>query len=375
LDRHEPKVATETLGVWQAMDGNNQRQIAQLRKKTDDFAECMRTGFLSKNDAWYAITTTIMKTLEYPMTATTIRKKDWECIMIPVLAAGLPRAGLARTFPRDILFGPTTVQGFGMLHAWYHQQILHLTALLEHNQQQTMTGQLLTTSYEQLRLEMRTSGFMTDISYKSMKATVTKTWITDLWEFIDRFQIKLHDDIEHLRLQRKNDKFLMDEFLSAGYDGTTLKELNECRMFLHVVTLSDIVSADGLQITMNAWNGSQDERGKSQYQWPRIQHALPNQQWEQWRRIIDRVFVLHGTPRSLREPLLSWHKGAPVRWKWYFAPQEDRLYAKEGMLWRVYCRHRGHISHRERRAKYSKTEQMLREPPEGLLLASVWKQG
>jgi phage baseplate assembly protein W len=45
LDRHEPKVATQTLGVWQAMDGNNHVQIAQLRMKINDFAECMRTGF------------------------------------------------------------------------------------------------------------------------------------------------------------------------------------------------------------------------------------------------------------------------------------------------------------------------------------------
>jgi hypothetical protein len=57
LDRHEPQVATETLRVWQAMDGNNTKQIEQLRKKTEAFAECMRTGFLSKNDAWYAINT------------------------------------------------------------------------------------------------------------------------------------------------------------------------------------------------------------------------------------------------------------------------------------------------------------------------------
>jgi hypothetical protein len=69
LDRHDPQVATETLATWQAMDGNNTAEIAKLRKKTDEFAECMRTGFLSKNDAWYAINTTIMKTLEYPMIA------------------------------------------------------------------------------------------------------------------------------------------------------------------------------------------------------------------------------------------------------------------------------------------------------------------
>jgi hypothetical protein len=119
------------------------------------------------------------------MTTTTITEKEWEHIMTPVLLAGLPRAGLARTFPRDILYGPTKVQGFGVIHPWYHQQLLHLIALLEHTQQHTMTGQLLSTSYEQLRLEMGTPGFITDTPFQIMKSTITHTWITDLWNFLD----------------------------------------------------------------------------------------------------------------------------------------------------------------------------------------------
>jgi hypothetical protein len=112
------------------MDGNNTEQIAQLRKKTKDFADCMRTGYLSKNNAWYTINTTILKTLEYPMTATTISETEWEGIMVPLLKAGLPRAGISSKFPRDILYGPTTIQGFGVFHLWYHHQLKHLIVLL-----------------------------------------------------------------------------------------------------------------------------------------------------------------------------------------------------------------------------------------------------
>ena len=75
-----------------------------------------------------------MKTLEYPMTATTINETDWEHIMVPLLKVGLPRAGMSQKFPHDILFGPTTVQGFGVFHPWYHQQLMHLSTILEHTQ-------------------------------------------------------------------------------------------------------------------------------------------------------------------------------------------------------------------------------------------------
>jgi hypothetical protein len=116
LDRHEASTATKTLGVWQAMDGNNLVEVKALRAKTDEFAESMHTGILSKANAWYALTTTILKTLEYLMVATTMTEREWEYIMTPVLKVGLPRSGIVHNFPRDVLYGPKTFQGFGILY-------------------------------------------------------------------------------------------------------------------------------------------------------------------------------------------------------------------------------------------------------------------
>jgi hypothetical protein len=59
------------LGCWrwtrfQGKNGVGQRAV--------DFADCVRTGFLSRQDATYALHRTIMKTMEYPMVATTMDK-------------------------------------------------------------------------------------------------------------------------------------------------------------------------------------------------------------------------------------------------------------------------------------------------------------
>jgi hypothetical protein len=85
LQRYEAKVGKETLGVMQAMDGNNVAEIAQLLKKAVAFADSMGTGYLSKNDAWFALTATIMKTMEYPVATTTITETEWNTIMTPIL--------------------------------------------------------------------------------------------------------------------------------------------------------------------------------------------------------------------------------------------------------------------------------------------------
>jgi hypothetical protein len=96
--------------------------------------------------------------------------------MAPMLKAGLPRAGFARAFPRDVLYGPSLVQGLEVFHPWYHQELLHLLTILNHTQQKTITGQLLTTSFEQLRLELGTSGYLTDASCKTVQKMDTETW-------------------------------------------------------------------------------------------------------------------------------------------------------------------------------------------------------
>jgi hypothetical protein len=77
LRRYEPNHAEETLGVFLAMNGNNKEEIKKLWAKSIEFAECIHTGQLTCFDAWYALTSTVMKTLEYPIATTTINKDEW----------------------------------------------------------------------------------------------------------------------------------------------------------------------------------------------------------------------------------------------------------------------------------------------------------
>jgi hypothetical protein len=46
-------------------------------------------------------------------------------------------------------------------------------------------------------------------------------------------------------LQRKNDIMLLQFFIELKFSPNQLETLNHCRIYLQVVTLSDITSADG----------------------------------------------------------------------------------------------------------------------------------
>ena len=96
------------------MDGNNKEEIIKLRKKTEEFAEQLRTGMINKWDAWYAITATIMKTLEYPMLATTITEEEWDFIMRPIRKSGLPKIEVASNFPAKYCTDPRNFKEWGL---------------------------------------------------------------------------------------------------------------------------------------------------------------------------------------------------------------------------------------------------------------------
>ena len=373
LERHDPSIATETLGVWQAMDGNNQLEIQALRKKTEDFAESMRTGFLSKADAWYALNSSILKTLEYPMVATTISRKSWEYIMAPILKVGLPRSGIARNFPRAVLYGPKSLQGFGIIHPWYHQELMHLITCVQQASHVSISGSLIATSLEQLRLEAGLPGFLTDHDYQTIRRALTRSWLQDLWAFCDRFRIGLHDSAGKLSLSRRQDQFLNAAFIRSDYKGNDLKRLTECRMFLQATTLADITDAGGTLISTLSWAGIRDHRTGYYYEYPRSPKSLSRDHWILWRQALQKSFAPRS--RTLSIPLGDWTRAPPHRWQWHYCTQEDRIYAKEGLLWRIYPRSLSRTSPRRGGSRYLRSDSLVQIPPSNLLLASVIQQG
>jgi hypothetical protein len=300
LKCYEADVGQETLGVMQAMDGKNSADILHLGNKAAAFAESMRTGFLSKTDAWFALTATILKTMQYPMATTTMKESEWNQIIAHILHAGLPLAGIDN-FPRDILYGPACFQGFGILHPWYDQEITHLLICLKQTQMGGITGCLISASMEQLRLEVGLPGWLTDYDLSIFYVLATSSWIATVWEFASRFKIEIHDSEAKLFRRRTNGLYLMEEFVSANFRGPDLVSLSICRKILHSVTLADICTVDRKAITLDAWQGRKDHSSGTEYSWPRVQRKLPSHYWKLWQKALRLCFLVRGSSRDLCE--------------------------------------------------------------------------
>jgi hypothetical protein len=123
--------------------------------------------------------------------------------MSPLLQAVLPRAGFSRSMPRAVVFGPSEHQGLNFMHLWYKQELTHLqTCLLLLNTDSVLSG-LLQQSFEALCLEVGYPGEITDAPREPFSATTTNSWVTDVWDFADRFDFQFRDEFPKLQPARE----------------------------------------------------------------------------------------------------------------------------------------------------------------------------
>lgn len=58
--------------------------------------------------------TTILKSLEYPPSVTTLTEEETTNIFKPIRKAALPKSNIARTFPKVVVHAPLKYQGLGL---------------------------------------------------------------------------------------------------------------------------------------------------------------------------------------------------------------------------------------------------------------------
>jgi hypothetical protein len=219
FDRVEVSEARKSLGIMIAGDCCWDQETVRLLQASIDWRANLRAGHLSTTDAWYALTHTINRTVEYPMMATYLSKAQCEKVMRPFLNAGLSASGVVRSMPRAVVWGPLRYQGLGIRHLYTTQGVEHLLAILRHATRDTLTGQLLRTSMEEMQLETGVSQSFLSYSFDAYGYMATRSWIASTWKFLSDSDITLIDPFTKPQAACDNDAFLMEKFVEHGYRG------------------------------------------------------------------------------------------------------------------------------------------------------------
>ncbi len=186
----------------------------------------MRTGKISKRDAWVTLTSTIWSILSYPLPSFNLTKKQCQYIMSPGMNYIRPALGICRSFPRTVVFSPNKYLGIGIKHLYMVQEIACLKDIMLHTYKDMTTGCLYRNTTELLLLELGMTIPLHSLPFNSYSPLATNSLVKSIWCFLYENNLELRHDINILP-QRLNDQVLMEVFWEKVVGQEDLLSINK----------------------------------------------------------------------------------------------------------------------------------------------------
>lgn len=196
----------------------------------------------------------------------------------------LPHIGFNRHIMTQWRTLPFSFYGIGLPDLGCEQTIDQLNFLLKHYGTPTPLGALMSSSFEQLILEIGIGRDFLNHSFRLYGCLATPCWFTRLWEGLEMHGAKVVFQTDaDTPLQRVNDEFLIRRFAAVGYSGRSLQRLNKVRLLLRIYSLASIVMAGGHLISEFPASGSSEPSVSSSnfHPWPKEQPSLSDRRlWQ-----------------------------------------------------------------------------------------------
>ena len=313
----DPIESNKSLGIRQATTGIDTDQCAYLRNESIIISKRIMTSNLTRFESYIAYRFCYIPFVSYSLGTTTLQPKQLQSISSHATGSFLTKMGINKNFPRAAAFGPIEFGGLALFDLHTEQGVLQIKMLMEHVYHSTETGKLIMIEISHLQME---SGISQPILTNLLQSIpyITPCWITSLRDFlyIHNISLEFTDGWNH-RLTRQHDRFIMDVLANKNYTAIELRHINAVRLHLQVATLSEIATADGKSITVDAIHGVKSTIRTSELpNWIR-QPATTKAQRILWKSALETHF-LRAESQYLLSPIGEWIDTPTQKWPTYY---------------------------------------------------------
>ena len=306
-------------------DGTQKNQVNNIVAKSGKWITGIQTNSLSRTEVYVSFMTAVTKTITYSFPATSINEKEMNQITIPLYKVALPRMGILPTLPLPYRYASSRYQGIDMPYFPAEQLIKKLDDFLYNGNQLTQVGKSLKMCMEDIQLETGLVNNLFEYEYAKYGALTQRTWIRHLWQDCDKHNILLQGKYERPKLSRENDFCLMERLcMSNHFNKQQIQIINRCRLYMKVITMTDITDSSGGFVTESVYMGTLKDDRRSKYVWPN-QVRPPPRQWTLWQDAIDLVWSGTGT-RRVQPALGNWIEQTHQIFLWQYNRIEHTLY-------------------------------------------------
>ena len=289
IKQYDPTDDHETLGhmISPSLDPTNATK--KLQKITSDFIMTLNCCYLSRYELLLAYYTVLIPRLTYTFATTMYKTSDLIQIQKKIARALLPRLGYSSKTPTEVVYGSPKYGGISFCDLPTKQGIAKINILFRHMRENKKLAKIIYINLEWTQLLCGISTmFLQDVT---TAIPYVRNWFTDLRCFLQRIggSITTAESYQPAQLQREKDVFLMDKILQHISSKSSLILINRVRIWLRVMTLSEITTVDSQNIERGYWTGQ--KRYNSSLLWPH-QTKPSEKAFTLWQQCLSTVFLL-----------------------------------------------------------------------------------
>jgi hypothetical protein len=304
LPRIEATQAFRTLGVYISASGCQKEQIKVLRTSAQRYYESINTSVLTPSEAYISYSSYMRPRLTYSLPCTSSTQLQCRQVQAPALS------------PRAIIFSGPQYGGLSIPYLYNDQGIGQLQLLVGHIKLGDDTGNLILFLLSHLQSAVGSDTSLFSLSYSTYERIIECNWLTSVWSYVNTANITIDIENQWLpQLARERDTMILDHALTLQFTTQQLRQINASRIYLQVLTISDITTADGTHII----TGQRARDRVSNLHWPNIRRPTS---WAAWKVFLASI----STNGKLRNSLGSWTGTPHKTWTWYYNPGKEVIY-------------------------------------------------
>ena len=311
--------AKETLGVWTSPTGCNKKAIQAMQNKAQEWIDRAKEGNMRQRDIWFLTKHQLWPKVSYGLCSNTAKFADLETALQKQYFQLVPLGGIIRSAPVSLRQLDVGFFGAGCPHVGVECTIAQVNKLMMHYGCPSNNGRKLGMSLGFLTLELGLTLQPLQESFVRYSSWVTHCWLKSLWEKCHLLQITIEFNDVKLSLPRARDKWLMHEFIQAGYPAAQLARLNRVRKFQQVVFLSCVLGASGKHLEKKYLL-----QRPANCKWSTLKYPTekpPRKDFVLWKEALRQIVPECGIQDRLGDHL---HKGYKI-WEWRVDRANGRL--------------------------------------------------
>jgi hypothetical protein len=359
INQHNSDEAHRTLGCWLSTNFQMHTALSILKQKAHHFGRKLLCSSLDKYEAWIAYFVVFIPMMTYTFGISHHSSKHLAHMQSQPTRATLMKIGFNRNTALAVVFGAVIFGGLGMRHLYIEQGIAQLQLFIRHLRAGTDQGTLLRITIAWWQLVAGVS-FPLLLHPDVPVPYLPNDWLSSLRGFLSFINGYLHmDGIAEDMPQRcrLDDCNIMDAILRCHPTPAEQASVNRCRLWMGVAYLSEITTANGRELSRDAWEGTRSRH--SPILWP-FQPKPGPESLKTWRRFLATAFLegerkrveLRTRDLVLQHPVGNWTHSSgwlQSKWKSFYSSESQTVYILDPVL------HRYNAHSQKRRSRWTRT--------------------